>query len=210
MGPFLLFYNFCCKNCSVVQQKIIHKRFCFSVSIPLLVICICVPFSKTFFYSIKFLPTSTPPPPCFQDKQLHSLQQVDPESILWFIEDQAFSPSYDLALPPPLLSSPFPSISLSGDTQEDWERETTWWQEREVEGGGGGAKSYEGEKAWCSINHSILPGLTWAGGGEGMSQLPLVLTRPLPTFYLCFLWLKKPMSQSLSSLVTFVFPSGGR
>jgi hypothetical protein len=24
--------------------------------------------------------------------------------------------------------------------------------------GGGGAKSYDGEKAWFSINHSILPG----------------------------------------------------
>jgi hypothetical protein len=33
------------------------------------------------------------------------------------------------------------------------------WRER---GGGGGAKSYDGEKAWSSINHSILSGHTWA------------------------------------------------
>ncbi len=39
--------------------------------------------------------------------------------------------------------------------QEDWERETTCWGR----GGGGkaiGAKSYDGEKAWSSINQSIL------------------------------------------------------
>ncbi len=53
-------------------------------------------------------------------------------------------------------SSPTPSLpskSSTGDTQEDWKRETTadgrW-------GGGRGAKSYDGEKAWSSINNSIL------------------------------------------------------
>jgi hypothetical protein len=37
-----------------------------------------------------------------------------PESIEWFIEDQAFSLLYDLSL----------------FTQKDWEREITHWQER--------------------------------------------------------------------------------
>ncbi len=57
-----------------------------------------------------------------------------PESIEWFIEDQAFSPlSYDLAPPPP----PLPSESSTGDTQEDWERETT------ADGRGGGVVGTE-------------------------------------------------------------------
>ncbi len=47
-----------------------------------------------------------------------------------------------LLAPPPL-----PSVSSTGDTQEEWE-----W-----EGGRGrGVKSYDGKKAWSSINHSIL------------------------------------------------------
>ncbi len=79
------------------------------------------------------------------------------ESIEWFIEDYAFSPSYDLAPTPPIHPPPLPSGSSAGDTQEDWERETTCWRER---GGCGGAKSYDGEKAWSSINHSILSGPT--------------------------------------------------
>ncbi len=50
------------------------------------------------------------------------------ESIEWFIDGQAFSPSYDLA---PLLNpSPLPSENLTSDTQEDWERETTCRRER--------------------------------------------------------------------------------
>ncbi len=44
----------------------------------------------------------------------------DPESIEWYIEDQAFSPSYDLAPPPP--------PPLSRRHTEDWERETTYWR----------------------------------------------------------------------------------
>ncbi len=31
-------------------------------------------------------------------------------------------------------------------------------------GGGRGAKSYDGEKAWLSINRSLL---SWGGGGGG-------------------------------------------
>ncbi len=50
-------------------------------------------------------------------------------------------------LPHPLAPS-LPSVSSTGDTQEDLERETTCWRER------GGR-----EKAWSSINHSILSDL---------------------------------------------------
>jgi hypothetical protein len=39
-----------------------------------------------------------------------------------------------------------PSVSSIGDTKEDWERETTWWRERE-EGGRRGAESYNRKKA---------------------------------------------------------------
>ncbi len=79
---------------------------------------------------------------------MHSLI---PESIESFIEDQAFSRSYDFAPPPPL-----PSVSSTGDTQEDWERETTCWRERE-EVVGEEPKSYDRKKAWHSMNHLILP-----------------------------------------------------
>jgi hypothetical protein len=41
----------------------------------------------------------------------------------WFREDQAFSPSYDLA-PPPLSRTSLACKTFSGDTQEDQERET--------------------------------------------------------------------------------------
>jgi hypothetical protein len=51
-----------------------------------------------------------------------------------------------------------PSVSLSGDPQEVWEREKTFWQE----GGGGGrerAKSYDDQKAWSLIIHWKLSDL---------------------------------------------------
>ncbi len=54
--------------------------------------------------------------------------------------------------PPP---APLSSVCSTGDTQEDWERETICWGEM-GEGGGRGAKSYDRKKAWSSINHSIL------------------------------------------------------
>ncbi len=62
---------------------------------------------------------------------------------------------YDLAPP----SHPLPSVSPIGDTQEDCERELTRWRVWEGGGGvdgGGGAKSYNGEKAWSFISHSLL------------------------------------------------------
>jgi hypothetical protein len=60
-----------------------------------------------------------------------------PESMEWFIEDLAFSPSYDLA-PPVCRRS-----SLLTRKRRGW-------------GSRGGSKSYDGEKVWSSINHSIL------------------------------------------------------
>ncbi len=66
-----------------------------------------------------------------------------PESMEWFIEDLAFSPSYDLA---PRLSSCVSPVELTD------RRERRGW------GSGGGSKSYDGEKAWSSINLSILSG----------------------------------------------------
>ncbi len=74
-----------------------------------------------------------------------------PESIELFIEDQAFSPSYDLA-PPPSLSPSLPSAScpslivflcVAGNAY--------WWGG----GGGVGALSDDGEKVWSAIYHSI-------------------------------------------------------
>ncbi len=53
-----------------------------------------------------------------------------PQSIEWFIEGKAFSRSQDSAPRSPPLP---PSVNSTRDTQEDWERETTWWRE----GGGG-------------------------------------------------------------------------
>ncbi len=61
--------------------------------------------------------------------QIHS----SPESIEWFIEGQAFTLSYDLAPP---TNTPPSSVNSTGDTKEDWERETTCPREK----GGRGAK----------------------------------------------------------------------
>ncbi len=73
---------------------------------------------------------------------------VHQRAFEWFIDDQAFLPSYDLAPPPP------PTPPPSGNAQKDWDWETASWIERER--GGGGAESYDSEKDWSSITHSIL------------------------------------------------------
>jgi hypothetical protein len=49
------------------------------------------------------------------------------------------------------------SVSSTGDTQEDWKRKTTCWQETGSEKGEG-AKSYDGKTDWSSIIHLILSG----------------------------------------------------
>ncbi len=51
--------------------------------------------------------------------------------------------------------APFSSVSSTGDTQEGWERKTSCGRDS---GEGGEAISHGGEKAWSSINHSILFG----------------------------------------------------
>ncbi len=80
----------------------------------------------------------------------------DEESIVWVIEGQAFSQSYNLAPRPLPLSPPLPSVSSTSDSQESQCAQCS--QEREGEGGGRGAESYDRKKDWSPINHSILSG----------------------------------------------------
>ncbi len=56
------------------------------------------------------------------------------QRIEWFIEGQAFSRSSDLAPPPTPPPTSQLSVSSTGDTPVDWERESSCWRE----GGGGG------------------------------------------------------------------------
>jgi hypothetical protein len=62
--------------------------------------------------------------------------------VIWFVS----SPP-----PPPL---PLRSVSSTGDTQWDWEGETTCWEERGK--GVGEEPIIRPQKAWSYINHSIL------------------------------------------------------
>ncbi len=74
----------------------------------------------------------------------------------WMIykEDQAFSPWYDLAPPPPLsLHSCQLVVSLS---HSSWVLLVQLADGRGGRGDGGRAKSYDCEKAWSSIYHSVL------------------------------------------------------
>jgi hypothetical protein len=74
----------------------------------------------------------------------------------WLIKKEKASRRHIIwLLPQPL--PPLPSERPTGDRQEDLERETIADTGEEV-GGGGGAKSYDGEKAWSSVNYSILSG----------------------------------------------------
>jgi hypothetical protein len=77
---------------------------------------------------------------------LNPLREASAESIEWFIDDHAFSPLYGLA-PPPLLFS-WQVVSRSQSSCVSPVELTDGRGER---GGGGGAKSYEGEKAWSSL-----------------------------------------------------------
>ncbi len=78
-------------------------------------------------------------------------------SFKLFSEGQAFLRSYDLSSPPP----PLPSISSTGETQEDRKIERGNLPTGEGEGGGRGAIWYNHKKAWASINHSILSALQY-------------------------------------------------
>ncbi len=72
--------------------------------------------------------------PAEQKKLQSSLQEKDvcSKSIEWVIENKVFSPSYDLAPPPPN-----PWVSSTGDTQEVWERERQLADGRRGEAGQG-------------------------------------------------------------------------
>ena len=73
------------------------------------------------------------------------------ESIEGFIEDLAFSQSYDLA------PSQSPTLLLNWIvTQGKTEKERKHSAGREEGGVGRGVKSYDSKKAWFSINRSIL------------------------------------------------------
>jgi hypothetical protein len=77
-------------------------------------------------------------------------EEVPKESI--FIEDQAFLPSYDLAPPPPSLQQAFTLFQCSCVSPVELAEG--------MEGGGGGAKSYDGKKGCpiIEINTLCIPG----------------------------------------------------
>ncbi len=71
----------------------------------------------------------------------------------WFIKDQTFLPSYDLAPLPPIAPSPVSKVSLFLSLSVC----RAYWQKGGTGGGSRGrSESYEREKSWSSINHSIL------------------------------------------------------
>jgi hypothetical protein len=77
-----------------------------------------------------------------------------------------------LPSPPPCPPSTVSKLDSTGYAQEDVERETTCWRERGDDVGEEGATSYDGEKAWSSINHSIVSGTFFF----------LYTTSPMPVF----------------------------
>ncbi len=77
-----------------------------------------------------------------------------PENIKRFMEDQAFSLSYDLAPNHPLLPPPGQQARPATHTRDKL-------LPREVGENGWGTKTYDGEKAWSSLNRSILSGSTF-------------------------------------------------
>ncbi len=97
-----------------------------------------------------------PPPPkiivATKWRQLDTKDYCRPVSIWWFIEDQAFSRSYDLAPPPTL-----PSVSSTVDTQEDSEFETTLI-----------VSSKDGTHLLLLYSPSFIPWEKEWGGGGGM------------------------------------------
>ncbi len=65
-------------------------------------------------------------------------------AVLWFVSS-------------PTPFQPYPvCISSIGDTQENWENDTTCWWAGGSGWDGAEAKSYDDEKPWSSINHWIL------------------------------------------------------
>jgi hypothetical protein len=101
------------------------------------------------------------------------------ESIEWFIEDQDFSSSYF-----PLPSYPSPVSKL------DW-RHTGRLRKRDnlmtVEGEGGErrARSYDGKKAWSSINNLIT---LWGWNTWKFMQKLSCKAPPCPTHHSCYFY----------------------
>jgi hypothetical protein len=95
----------------------------------------------------------------FKIPALTLLPGTRPERIEWFIEYQAFSPSYYSAhRPPPFRPCLFSKLSLFRSLPV---RRRSSLLTKEGSGGGGGwatFQSYDGEKAWSSINHSKISG----------------------------------------------------
>ncbi len=138
----------------------------------------------------------------------HSSLTIRPENIEWFVEDQAFSPSYDSAPPHPL-PPPLPSAScLSFSVFLCGGREYTGWR-----GGAGGAtKSYDGKKAWSFKNHSILSALDNTACSVFFSSINhkyLSLTMIIcffPTISYHELWLPSPQQPRLfHPSTTFIY-----
>ncbi len=82
------------------------------------------------------------------------------KSIEWFIEDHAFSLSYNRVRPHP--HPPISSASCLSFSAFLYVAGRAFWRERGV--GRGRDLSYDDEKAWSSINHSILSG--WSLGEQ--------------------------------------------
>ncbi len=124
----------------------------------------------------------------------------------WMIyRGPGFSRSYDLIPRPPRLFHS-PVSSSTGDTQKDWERETTCWRER---GWGMGVGEefriiYDLKEPWTSVNHSTLSELDHLqpppppspnplkgcskrqGGGEGSPSKPIRMIHGLVEFNIFF------------------------
>ncbi len=90
-----------------------------------------------------------------QSPSLNVTVKLRTESIEWSIEDQAFSQSHYFAPPPPFPLSHQQVVSLSQSSSVSPVELT---DRRVGERNGEGAKSYDSEKAWSSINHLILSG----------------------------------------------------
>ncbi len=110
--------------------------FALTVTEPAMV-CVCVgPLTSQFRITITKTTVNCSPDSSWLDQPLHKIGSIKttcplPESFEWFIESQAFSRSYDSAPRPPPPHFPVSNwVSSTGDTQEDWERETNCWRER--------------------------------------------------------------------------------
>ncbi len=108
------------------------------------------------------------------------------QSSEWFIEDEAFSPSCYLA---PLLPSPTPSHQKARPAaHRKTEKERQLADGREREGGlsGGGAKSYDGEKAWSSkiIQYSLGWTREYTHYNRQWPERGLVVRRTSTNYYL--------------------------